>query len=42
MYKYEQGYNHLRTAELPENVVYWEDLKYKPGTAGIQPTHEVV
>ena len=42
VYTYDMGYNHTRTAELPENVVDWEDLEGPAGCAGIQPTHEVV
>ena len=42
IYKYDLGYNHTRAAELPENVVDWEDLEGQPGHAGVEPTHEVV
>ena len=42
VYRYDMGYNHARTAELPENVVDWEDLEGQPGCAGIKPTHETV
>ncbi|KAG7002226.1 hypothetical protein G7Y79_00028g062470 [Physcia stellaris] len=42
VYKYDMGYNHTRPAELPENVVDWEDLEGPAGCSGIQPTHEVV
>lgn len=42
VYKYDEGYGHLRVAKHPEDVVDWEDLDFQPGTSGIQPTHEVV
>lgn len=42
IYKYDQGFNHIRAATLPEHVDDWEHLGYSPGTSGIQPTHETV
>ena len=42
VYKYEQGFNHLRPGVRPEEVIDWEDLQFPPGTAGITPTHEIV
>ncbi|KAL8826539.1 MAG: hypothetical protein Q9191_003743 [Dirinaria sp. TL-2023a] len=42
VYKYDDGYGHIRAAKHPEDVVDWEDLDFQPGTSGIQPTHEVV
>ena len=42
VYKYDQGFGHIRDAKLPEHIVDWEDLDYEPGTSGVHPTHEVM
>lgn len=42
VYIFKDGFNHLRHAAAPEDVKDWEDLPYAPGTAGVQPTHEIV
>lgn len=42
VYKYDEGFGHIRDAKLPEDVVDWEDLTFQPGSSGIKPTHETV
>ena len=42
VYKYDEGFGHLRAAKHPEDLVDWEDLEFQPGSSGIKPTHEVV